>query len=278
MSKKTGKSKEALNYLTEKFSNVCFTFEEARDFLLQKGFNLNKQTVAAMKKKGYLIEENGEYSLGNNDEYVTTSDAMSDWTKSHRKAFVCENDSSKTGVGDFFTMEDLEAINNCYAQWKLFNEQSLIYGCRRLNLPELLTEGLASALLEMPRTNNVPLKNIGESADLVDLVTGAEVQIKGISTTGDEEGGPTSFGPRTEFGRFIVVHVKTDEDMAYFYELDAKEYKTWKVNKKETIEDQQMAGKRPRVTILPILKKENIQPFMVYSYKTGDIKRYDKNN
>jgi hypothetical protein len=154
-------------------------------------------------------------------------------------------------------------------QWKFLNEQNLAYGYRRINLPEILTEGLASVLLKMPRTNNTTLCNIGGSADLVDVATGAEVQIKGISTIGEESGGPTSFGPRTEFTRLIVIHVRVDQNKAYFYELSADEYKTWEVNKNENLEDQQEAGKRPRLTILPIIKKKGIAPFMVYNYETG---------
>lgn len=279
MSKNYGKSEEARNYLSERFSGSSFTFEEAKEYLAEKDFVFNKQTATAMKKKGYLIEENGNYSLNEEIQVAATvsTSSMSEWEKSHRREFVC-TDPTKRGVGDFFTIDDLEGINNAYSVWKSFNQFNLERNCRRMNLPELLTEGLASALLGMPRTNNVALTNIGGSADLVDTITGAEIQIKGISTSGNEDSGPTSFGPRTEFGRFIVVHVKVDEDKAYFYELDANEYKTWKVNKNETIEDQQKAGKRPRLTLLPKIKEKNIQPFMVYSYKTGETERYDKNN
>lgn len=278
MSKKYGKSEEARDYLSERFSGG-FTFEEAKEYLADKDFPFNKQTVTAMKKKGYLTEEDGNYFLNEEAQVATTvsTSSMSEWEASHRRAFVC-TDPTKHGVGDFFTVDDLEGINNAYSVWKSFNQFNLERNCRRMNLPELLTEGLASALLGMPRTNNVSLTNIDGSADLVDTVTGAEIQIKGISTSGNEDGGPTSFGPRTEFGRLIVVHVKIDEDKAYFYELDASEYKTWKVNKNETIEDQQKVGKRPRLTLLPKIKEKNIQPFIVYSYKTGDVERYDKNN
>lgn len=278
MAKKTSKSEQAFTALQNIFHDEGFTFEEAQKSLVGI-MDFNKQTLSAMKKKGYIKENGNLISLISDEEMpVSFNDAESEWIKSHRKHFICAVDSSKHGIGDFFTEEDLPAINSHYMQWKFLNEQNLAYGYRRINLPEILTEGLASVLLKMPRTNNTTLCNIGGSADLVDVTTGAEVQIKGISTIGEESGGPTSFGPRTEFTRLIVIHVRVDQNKAYFYELSADEYKTWEVNKNENLEDQQEAGKRPRLTILPIIKKKGIIPFMVYNYETGVIETNDKSN
>lgn len=272
MAKKNGgKSEQAFALLKVAFGENGFSYEEACN-ALGEAFAFNKHTLSAMRKKGLIEERDNLIYLTNvcsTAEMVSESESA--WFKSHRRRFVCEEDTTKSGVGDFFDKEDLVAINSHYMMWKIANEQNLAYGFRRINLPEFLTEGLASVLLQMPRTNNTQLCNIDGSADLVDVKTGAEVQIKGISTLGEESGGPTSFGPRTKFTRLIVIHVRVDQNKAYFYELGADEYKSWVVNKNESLEDQQEAGKRPRITILPIIKKQGLAPFIVYNYETGEI-------
>lgn len=268
--KNCGKSEQASTLLKGIFGENGFSYEEACN-ALENILTFNKQTLSAMRKKGLVEEKDNLIYLTNLEVVATEASGTSEWVNTHRRQFVCEKDPSKFGMGDFFTKEDLKAINRRYMSWKLGNEDDLMFGCRRTNLPEILTEGLASALLGMPRTNNMQLHNIDESADLVDAVTGEVIQIKGISTIGEDNGGPTSFGPRTTFDRLIVIHVRVDQNKAYFYELSAEEHKAWPVNKNETIADQQEVGRRPRVTILPIIKKQELAPFIVYNYETGEI-------
>ena len=127
---------------------------------------------------------------------------------------------------------------------------------------------MTSALFGYARTNNSTVTNIDSSADLVDVETGDAIQVKSISVDGTGNGGPTSFGPNT-FDRLIVAHFRLDEDRAYFYNVDAHDYKNWKVNNNETIGDQQAQGKRPRLLLLPIIHEENIEPFAIYDFRKG---------
>ena len=113
--------------------------------------------------------------------------------------------------------------------------------------------------------------NIEGSADLVDIIKGSAIQVKGISVYGDGNGAPTSFGPKSKFDRLIVVHVRIDQDKAYFYEMNAKEYKDWKVNGQMSLREQQKEGKRPRLILLPIIKEQNLTPFLVYDFNSGTI-------
>lgn len=269
MSKKYGKSEQARDYLVENFSEG-FSFEEAEVWLKEaKGFVFNKQTLTAMKKKGYISENDGMLYI--NEDARAENGTTSPWIASHRKAFVCKQDPTKSGVGDFFTKEDLSAINQFYASWKGMNEISSQYDVRRVNLPEFITEGLASILMNMPRTNDKSLKGIPGSADLVDTNTGEAIQIKGVSTIDDKDiGGPSSFGPNTVFDRLIVVHVRIDINKAFFYELDAKEYTTWLANQNETFEDQKKDKRRPRKHLLPIIREKEISPFITYNFETGE--------
>lgn len=178
-----------------------------------------------------------------------------------RNGIIC------SGSGDFFEDTDRETLNKYYHSWKNLNEVNTAFGMRRANLPEMLSEGLASMLFGWVRTNNSTISGCASSScDLVDIDNGKLIQLKGCSTTKNNRPGPTSFGPRSEFDELIFMHLDCDTDTAYFYKLDANTYKDWKVNRNETIADQQAQGRRPRVTILPKIKENNIKPIMVYSF------------
>jgi hypothetical protein len=226
------------------------------------------QTLETFVKNGLLEKVDGKYLLAVDEEDILESDV--EWIRMNRKAFICTQDPSKSGVGDFFTINDIPAINQFYMSWKAMNEINIQYGVRRVNLPEFITEGLASILMNMPRTNNQTLTNIPGSADLVDIDTGDAIQIKGISTIDDRKGGPSSFGPDTVFDRLIVIHVRVDLNKAFFYELNAKEYTNWSANQNETFEDQKKNKRRPRKHLLPIIKEEGIAPFITYNFETGE--------
>ena len=172
-----------------------------------------------------------------------------------------------TGSGDFFEDTDRETLNKYYHSWKNLNEVNVSFGMRRANLPEMLSEGLASMLFGWVRTNASTIAGCSSSScDLVDLDNGKLIQLKGCSTAKDRRPGPTSFGPRSEFDELIFMHLDCDADMAYFYKLDADTYKDWKVNRTETIADQQAQGRRPRVTILPKIEENGIEPILTYSF------------
>ena len=267
------KGEIAAIYLRPAFGAENFSFEDARKYLKNTDFgNFVKQSWNSMIKKHILVpnEDGTAYFTDENDE-DGEGPVNSVWTNSHRKHFICEKDNTKSGIGDFFTKTELPAINEIYFAWKKLGETFQYYGCRRGNLPEVISEGLPSALFGWARTNNLPLTKIENSADLVDIINGDAVQVKGVSVYGDGDGGPSSFGPNTEFDRLIMMHVRLDEDKAYFYELDAKGYKDWKVNGQMSLREQQEKGRRPRLTLLPIVREQGLIPFAVYDFNTGRI-------
>ena len=172
-----------------------------------------------------------------------------------------------SGKGDFFEESDRETLNKYYYSWKNLNEVNVAFGMRRANLPEMLSEGLASMLFGWVRTNATSISGCSSSScDLVDLGKGKLIQLKGCSTAKGKTAGPTSFGPRSEFDELVFMHLDCETDTAYFYLLDAETYKDWKVNRNETIADQQAQGRRPRVTILPKIVESDIKPILVYHF------------
>ena len=267
------KGEMAAIYLRPAFGNEDFSFEDAQEYLAVTDFGkFYKNSWNSMIKKNILIvNEDGSAHFPDEEDYDDEGPINSAWTNEHRKHFVCEEDESKSGFGDFFTKADLPAINEMYFDWKALGEKFQKFGFRRPTLPEAISEGLSGALFGWARTNNLPLVNIEGSADLVDIIKGSAIQVKGISVYGDGNGAPTSFGPKSKFDRLIVVHVRIDQDKAYFYEMNAKEYKDWKVNGQMSLREQQKEGKRPRLILLPIIKEQNLTPFLVYDFNSGTI-------
>lgn len=173
-------------------------------------------------------------------------------------------------TGDFFDKTDLSVITQYYNDWKALNAIGHNYNMRRLNVPELVTEGLASALFGWARVDSQLIQNSNTSnCDLVDIKTGQFIQLKAISTSEKNKIGPTSFGPSSTFDRLIFLIIECDKDVATFYDLSKQNYKSWKVNKNETVEDQQNQNRRPRLCLLPIIQQYNIQPFYTYSFREG---------
>lgn len=273
---KITRGEEAAIYLRQSFGVKSFSFEEAQKHLALTNFanggKFVKNSWNAMVRKHILVlNEDGTAHLSSDESEEDDRTISSSWTDTHRQHFICVENKEKSGFGDFFSKEDLSAINEMYFTWKKLGEMFQYYGCRRANLPEVISEGLPSALFGWARTNNLQLINIENSADLVDTVTGEAIQIKGISVYGEGDGGPTSFGPKTKFDRLIVMHIRLDEDKAYFYEMDAKSYKDWKVNGQMSLREQQEEGRRPRLLLLPVIKEQGVAPFAIYDFNTGMI-------
>lgn len=168
--------------------------------------------------------------------------------------------------GQIFEECDKQTLTDFYFSWKKLNEVNTIFNVRRINLPELLSEGLVCLLMNFVRTNAVQIDGLqSSSCDAINLKTGHTVQIKAASTKNKKSPGPTSFGPRSEFEELYFVHLDCDNDIFNIYDLSDIDYKKIMVNKTETIEDQAKMGKRPRVNILSkIIIPENRKP--IYSY------------
>lgn len=267
---KLNKGEQASLRLRPAFGNEDFSFEDAKEYLLLTDFGMfYKQTWNAMIKKGILeISENGMAHFSNENSF--DGPINSEWTNENRKYFICEENESKRGYGDFFTKKDLPRLNERYMSWKQNGEIDMYFGCRRPTAPEVISEGIPSAIFGYARTNNLPLENIEGSADLVDPKNGDAIQVKSFSSYNDDVA-PSSFGPHTKFDRLIAMYIRLDEDKAYFYELPANEYQTWPVNETQTVGDQQAQGRRPRLNLLKIVKMYNLDPFAIYDFKTGMI-------
>jgi Bsp6I restriction endonuclease. len=116
---------------------------------------------------------------------------------------------------------------------------------------------MSAYLFNLARTNASNFSNLEHSSfDCLDVNTGLSYQIKAVSTiTADEIGGPTSFGPRSEFDKLLLVHVICEENRMLFFDC-TEQLDNIMVNKKETFKDQCLAGKRPRFSLLKKLRSK----------------------
>ena len=181
--------------------------------------------------------------------------------------FIKNNVQCK-GTGDIFEQTDENHFNQIYFLWKELNKDLIALNSRRSNLPEILSEGLTAYLFNLARTNNTTFKGLPHSSfDCIDPKIGKTYQIKAVSTLTDTEyGGPTSFGPRSEWDELILAHFICETNVVNFYKF-TDNINDIQVNAKETFADQCACGKRPRFSLLKEVLKTNMEPFYTYKFK-----------
>lgn len=174
-------------------------------------------------------------------------------------------DNRIRGNGTLFTEADKDLFLKIYRDWKSLNEIQPLFGARRLNVPESLTEGLTCVLMNLARTNASQFTGLNSSSfDAIDPNTGTTYQIKACSTVKGKKPGPTSFGPRSEFERLLFVHVDCDKDLFSIYEFK-DDLNSIMVNSTETFEDQCKQGRRPRFEMLSKIMQNGTKPLIQVS-------------
>lgn len=175
------------------------------------------------------------------------------------------NNKECVGYADVFNEIDLKTITDIYFKWKKLNKEVQSLGSRRINLPEIISEGLACLVLNLVRTNATNFSNIGSTSfDCLDVNTGTTYQLKAVSTLQENEyGGPSSFGPRSEADKIILLHFICEKDRVDFYLCD-ENIDEIKVNKDETFKQQCEKGKRPRFKLLQRLKENKTEPMLTW--------------
>lgn len=119
------------------------------------------------------------------------------------------------------------------------------------------------------RTNAKQIKGLSSSScDLIDIKTGKTIQVKACSSLDkNDKVGPSSFGPDSKWDCLIFIHIDCSSNIAFFYDLSNENYLNWKVNKKETFQEQARAGKRPRLNLLDLVKEKGYPPFYTYCFE-----------
>ena len=167
-----------------------------------------------------------------------------------------------------FEDEDRSKLKSIYQQWLSLSSLCEEMQGRRINIPEIISEGVFSIEFGCARFLKCTGK-ISSSFDCLRLEDNARIQVKATSVKTDL----TSFGPKSTWDEIYLIHFLPNDryDGAFsIYKIEDGLIYNHKVNRKETFRDQQMAGKRPRFSIM----KDIIIPHNIKPSRVGNILDY----
>lgn len=168
-----------------------------------------------------------------------------------------------------FEKKDLKIFKNTFDYWIKLNSiiTGKLKGTRNVNIPDALTESIfcyemnCGKLISVQGNEN----KYSTSFDCYDFINEKRIQVKASSSTG-----PTSFGPRSEYDELYFVDFNSNGiiDGSYkIYKIKNEDIDNCKVNKNETVKDQQNLQRRPRFDIRSkIIIPNNIKPI-----KSGNL-------
>lgn len=169
---------------------------------------------------------------------------------------------------------DPHRINNAidiYYHWKdLDREIKTFSGKRGLNFPSEISEFMAAYALGL----YVNQGSGGDAYDMTDPNHPLKIEIKGSSS--EQTTAPNSFSPSEDYDELVFARLEKRDDVLKIYRLglSSKDISKIQVNRKETVADQQRAGKRPRFSIYNMIVKPNgLEPDVIFNLRTRQIER-----
>jgi hypothetical protein len=164
-----------------------------------------------------------------------------------------------TTIAQIFDKSDDVIIKNLYYKWIDLSKQLRDYGGRGINLPEVLSESIFCRVMGTIRINENIL-GANTSFDVFNPTTNKRIQVKSCSVLPDL----TSFGPNSVWDElyFMDFYNKGKFDgQIDIYLIPNRLIYDHKVNKTQTVKDQQKEGRRPRFSIFKeIIERQNIKP------------------
>ena len=158
-----------------------------------------------------------------------------------------------------FVENDKIKLRQIYNDWVDLSDELQNIGGRRINVPEALSESIFCIHFNSVRIlGNISGAN--SSFDCYNLDNKKRIQVKACSVESDL----TSFGPKSVWDEIYLIHLYPNKkyDGNYkIYLIENDLIYNHKVNKNQTMKDQQSQGKRPRFSIMKkIILKKNIKP------------------
>lgn len=151
-----------------------------------------------------------------------------------------------------------------YFLWKELDTIIRTSHTRGVNIPETITETLLCYVSDFKL-------NKGSGGDAFDEVNNRVIEIK---ATSNYDRDTTSFSPKEEFDALYFVRLDKRNDVMYFYDLqmNSESLKNIRVNSKETLEDQQKQGRRPRFSIIKfVIEPNDLKPYVSLDLRTLKI-------
>lgn len=173
-----------------------------------------------------------------------------------------------------YNKDSIEDLIEIYINWEEGRRIAKKNDGRCPNIPEIITEGLVAYLIpETSRKIKVLSKGSEKTSwDCIDEKNDLTIQVKATSSTG-----PTSFGPKSEANKLLLVDFYNDNNINgsfKIYDASDIDIDNLNVNKRETVKNQKDAGKRPRLSLLKVVDKANLTPIIEGNIK--DIKNLKK--
>lgn len=155
-------------------------------------------------------------------------------------------------------------LRSIYQDWRSLSGKLLSLGGRRVNLPEGLSEPVFCRAMNAIRVVNV--SGASGSFDAYNPSTSKRIQVKGSSILPDL----TSFGPQSVWDELYFMDFYqngTWNGQVDIYLIPNHLIYNTMVNKKQTMQQQQAQGKRPRFSIY----KKIIRPYQICPVLTHQI-------
>lgn len=154
-----------------------------------------------------------------------------------------------------------------YFLWKELDTRIRSAATRGINFPETISEALCCYVMGFKW-------NKGASGDAVDPTDNCIVEMKATSNWNLDT---SSFSPNEEFDKLFFLRLDKRKDELYIYDtkINSDMLKEIKVNKTQTLKQQQEAGRRPRFSIINmIIEPNNCQPVAKLNLRTLDIQKF----
>lgn len=170
---------------------------------------------------------------------------------------------------DLVTVDDArfnDAVE-MYFLWKELDTRIRTSATRGVNFPETISEALCCYVMGFKW-------NKGSGGDALDENTGRIIEMKATSNWDLDT---TSFSPSEEFDNLFFLRLNKRSDELYIYDtnISSDTLKKIKVNKTQTLEEQQLAGRRPRFSVLNnIIIPMGLEPIAKLNLRNLKIEKY----
>lgn len=180
--------------------------------------------------------------------------------------------ASNNTVIDLVTIDAARINDVCrlYFLWKDLNTGLRSYVSRGINFPDAISEPMGCFSLGYSW-------NKGSGGDAIT----PDGQVVEMKATSNFHGDLTSFGPVTTFDRLVFLRLDSRLNMLYIYDLNLNgdTLGDLPVNAKETIRDQQLQGRRPRLSIIKqVIEPLELNPVAIFDIRTMQVARPDSDN
>lgn len=156
----------------------------------------------------------------------------------------------------------IKEVIRIYFHWKtLDTEIKTLSSSRGINFPSEISEYMTCYVLGY----YINKSSGGDAIDLTNPEKHRIIEIKGSSA--EKQSAPNSFSPNENYDELIFSRLDKDNDILKIYctGMSSEDIKKIKVNKNETVEDQQKQGRRPRFSIMDkLIEPNDLKPNYIF--------------